>query len=439
MGAACCAGGGAGTLLGVADGSMLSYGMGLILEGLAFVPVSVVVPTLVAALVAPYFALRMAAPTPHTTTAAERTYTTAACAPRTLPLPALRDAAAVQLTVVVPMYNEAQRLPSMLDESVAWLEGVRAVRGALAGEPTDRAPAALTAPLTTYELLLVDDGSSDDTFDVALAYAQKRALPPGAEIRITRLHTNRGKGAAVRHGVLHARGAHILFADADGATRFADLGALAREMARMCTREGHGIVVGSRAHLVTSDAVVKRSRLRNLLMRGFHVTLRLLMRPPSLSSLGRDVAHMLPTWLTRTPAGVRTHARVTPLAVQPEIRDTQCGFKLFSRASAQLIFPRAHIDRWIFDVELLLLAEMAGRASEGEHAMRQLACGCGDVDGTKGDPLEKLPLPIGEVPVHWTEIDGSKIHLLADSLRMGRDLLVIRMSYALGRWARPPK
>ena len=95
------------------------------------------------------------------------------------------------------------------------------------------------------------------------------------------------------------------------------------------------------------------------------------------------------------------------------------------------LFPLAHIDRWIFDVEILLLAQMACRASEGTHALRP------EAQRGDGDALLRLPLPIAEVAVHWTEIDGSKIHLLADSMRMGRDLIVLRLNYALGRWRRP--
>ena len=333
------------------------------------------------------------------------------------PLPTMADEAAVQLTVVVPMYNEEKRLMAMLDDTLDWLEFQREKKQPLSRDAGLDVARALTQPLSTYELLLVDDGSRDGTCECAVAYAQRRALPSGAEIRITRLHKNRGKGAAVRHGMLHARGAFVLFADADGATRFADLSVLAREMVRVITPAGHGIVVGSRAHLVTSDAVVKRSFLRNLLMRCFHLVLSLLMHPPSLSRL----------W----PRAVPKSATVQHLPQQPDIQDTQCGFKLFARASVARLFPLAHIDRWIFDVEILLLAQIACRASEGTHALRP------EAQRGDGDALLRLPLPIAEVAVHWTEIDGSKIHLLADSMRMGRDLIVLRLNYALGRWRRP--
>ena len=317
------------------------------------------------------------------------------------------------------MYNEEMRLKAMLDDTTQWLESVREKGESLsASSGTCDETAALTQPLLTYEVLMVDDGSRDKTYDVAMAYAKQCQLRNGAEIRVTCLHQNRGKGAAVRHGVLHARGSFILFADADGATRFSDLRMLAKEMVRVCTPAGHGIVVGSRAHLVTSEAVVKRSFIRNLLMRCFHLVLSLLMRPPTLDSV----------WHQAVPQG----AKITRLPRQPEIKDTQCGFKLFSRPTAALIFPLAHIDRWIFDVELLLLAEMACRVSEAAHVLRP------EAQRGDGDTLLRLPLPVSEVSVHWTEIDGSKINLLTDSLRMGRDLIVIRMNYWLRRWQSPP-
>ncbi|WFC96904.1 dolichyl-phosphate beta-glucosyltransferase [Malassezia brasiliensis] len=384
-------------------------------------------------MVVSYLALILASPGQLHTTQDERMYTSVVHR-KPVPLPSLRDTAEVQLSVVVPMYNEAARLPAMLDDALAWLEGVRAAGHALAEDaPSARAPsaaAALTTPLRTYELVLVDDGSRDATYDVAMAYASARPLLPGAEIRITKLHTNRGKGAAVRHGVLHARGAFVLFADADGATRFADLAVLAREMARILTPAGHGVVVGSRAHLVKSEAVVKRSWVRNLLMRGFHVLLSMLMRPPSVQGMwARAVDWVVPVRMRRPAA----EAQVQKLAVQPAIHDTQCGFKLFSRATAATIFPIAHIDRWIFDVELLLLAEMASRTSEADYMLRY---GGGDADA-RGDVLLRLAVPVAEKAVHWTEIDGSKISLLRDSVRMGRDLVIIRLNYALGRWSAP--
>lgn len=114
----------------------------------------------------------------------------------------------------------------------------------------------------------------------------------------------------------------------------------------------------------------QRSALRNLLMRGLHLYLSLL----GLSS----------------------------------IRDTQCGFKLQTRATARLLYPSLHSPGWIFDCELLLLAQRCG-------------------------------LPLREVGVRWKEVPGSKLDVVTDSIRMARDLLVIRANYLVGRWETPAR
>ncbi|KAI0924179.1 hypothetical protein AcW2_005132 [Taiwanofungus camphoratus] len=214
----------------------------------------------------------------------------------------------------------------------------------------------------TYEILVVDDGSTDDTAQQTLKFALGY---PDSDIRVVQLVENAGKGGAVRHGMLYGRGRRLLMVDADGASRFEDLELLWKEMDRIAPDEGAAVVVGSRAHLVKTEAVVKRSFLRNVLMYGLHTILRIV-----------GVGH---------------------------IRDTQCGFKLFSRAAAQRIFPFQHLPTWIFDVELLLLAK-------------------------------QLRMPVAEVPIEWHEVSGSKLNVITDSLQMLRDLLVLRANHLLGRW-----
>ena len=115
-------------------------------------------------------------------------------------------------------------------------------------------------------------------------------------------------------------------------------------------------------------ARVQRSMIRNVLMYGLHTILRIV-----------GVGH---------------------------IRDTQCGFKLFSRPAARVLFPAQHLATWIFDVELLLLAKQAG-------------------------------IPVDEVPIEWHEVPGSKLNVVSDSLQMLRDLLVLRTNQATGRWEAP--
>ena len=236
------------------------------------------------------------------------------------------------------------------------------------------------------EIIIVDDGSSDGTADVAISLAQKYA---SEDIRVVSLENNTGKGGAVRHGMLHSRGRRLLMVDADGASRFEDLEMLWKEMDKLAPGDEPAVVVGSRAHLVNTEVVVKvsvqiypmmlpsdrhlrpqRSVLRNLAMRALHMTLRLI-----------GVGH---------------------------VRDTQCGFKLFTREAARTIFPYQHLNGWIFDVEILLLAKE-------QH------------------------IPVAEVPITWTEVPESKLKLVRDSLLMFRDLLVLRANHLIGRWTIPQK
>jgi len=184
---------------------------------------------------------------------------------------------------------------------------------------------------------------------------------------VARLRKNRGKGGAVREGASRARGQRILLVDADGATRITDLERLEQALNKFSQHEPV-IAFGSRAHLVHSDVVARRSPIRNLLMNGFHLIVRLV-------------------------GGVYN------------IRDTQCGFKLFNRAALPALLS-IHLERWAFDVELLYIAQ-------------------------------RLHYHLVEIPVDWTEIPGSKLSILRDSLRMARDITCLRLAYTLGIWHLP--
>jgi dolichyl-phosphate beta-glucosyltransferase len=293
------------------------------------------------------------------------------------------EAPEVFMSLVIPAYNEEQRLEIMLREAVVYMEKAypfepsstpaKASKSKASkntnGNATSMRRTGSQQP-TGWEVVLVSDGSTDRTEEVALNYARTLSPESASAIRIVRLAENRGKGGAVSHGMRHVRGAYAIFADADGATLFSDLGACVEACRANEDEQGRGVAVGSRAHLVGSDAVVKRSALRNFLMHGFHLFIRF-MTPPAT---GR-------------------------------IADTQCGFKLFSRASLPFIIPYMHSEGWIFDVEMLMLAESAN-------------------------------IPVVEVPVGWKEVVGSKLNVVWDSLGMAWGLAVLRMAWGLGVYSR---
>lgn len=182
------------------------------------------------------------------------------------------DDAEVEMSVVIPAYNEEKRLEGMLEEAVGYLEATYSRSGAqeAKGETLNISNGNIKAQRRNrnatpkesgsggYEILLVNDGSKDKTVQVALDFSQRHNLHD--IMRIITLKENRGKGGAVTHGFRHARGAYVVFADADGASRFTDLGKLVagcKEVEDGPSRYGRGVAVGSRAHLVGSEAVVK--------------------------------------------------------------------------------------------------------------------------------------------------------------------------------------
>ncbi|KAF7857111.1 uncharacterized protein EAF02_011344 [Botrytis sinoallii] len=290
------------------------------------------------------------------------------------------EPATLEMSLVVPAYNEEERLIGMLEEALSFLDTTygRVAKGKGTG--------------TGYEILLVNDGSRDRTVEIALEFSRKNDLHD--VLRIVTLEENRGKGGAVTHGMRHVRGEYAVFADADGASRFADLGKLVKGVKEVVDEEGRGVAVGSRAWLVGSEAVVKRSALRNTLMHSFHLLLRLLT-PPATS----------------------------------RIRDTQCGFKLFTRAALPHIIPYMHAEGWIFDVEMLMLAESAPGVEDGEGEGEK---GRGNGNG-KG---KEKGIKVSEQPIAWQEVGGSKLNVMWDSLGMAWGLAVLRGGWGMGVWRR---
>jgi dolichyl-phosphate beta-glucosyltransferase len=198
----------------------------------------------------------------------------------------------VRLSVVVPAYNEARRLGTTLPRILEYV-----------ARSSERA-----------EIIVVDDGSQDGTGDVVTGLA--RAVPAPIELRLLQSPHNRGKGASVRRGMLAARGAHVMFTDAD-------LSAPIEEATKLRARldDGYDVAIGSR-RLAGADIQVRQG------------------------------------W-TRRLAGGAFSGLVAAL-VLPGVADSQCGFKAFRHAAAAAIFARQRLEGFGFDVEILWLARRLG-------------------------------------------------------------------------------
>lgn len=199
------------------------------------------------------------------------------------------EPAAIYLTIVIPCYNEADRIGNTLAQAAAFL----------AAQPYQS------------ELVLVDDGSRDNTPQLISEFARQAT----ANVRLLAQPQNRGKGHAVRTGVLAGQGEFVLVTDADLPT---PLEQVERLLAPLQCGEAQ-VAVGSR-NLGGSE--VRRPGIRTLLSHGFNLCVRL--------------------------AGIRG------------LRDTQCPFKLFPRDVARAVFPLQRLEGWGFDVEIIRLCQLRG-------------------------------------------------------------------------------
>ncbi len=204
------------------------------------------------------------------------------------------------------------------------------------------------------EIVVVDDGSRDRTADLVRAAAAQ-----DARVRLVSNPGNRGKGYAVRHGMLEARGDWVLFSDADLSAPIEELGGLMDAVRKHDAQ----IAIGSR-DLDRSLIGVHQNAFRETAGKFFNRVMRL----------------------------------VTGLPFQ----DTQCGFKLYRRDAAQMVFPRQQLDGFGFDVEDLYIARICG-------------------------------LRVIEVPVHWNNVEGTKVRML-DGARSFSDLLLVRWHHWKGRY-----
>jgi len=192
----------------------------------------------------------------------------------------------VAISIVIPVYNEQQRIEAFLSDVVAYVQG-------RAG---------------TYEILVVDDGSTDATVTIVDSHLARHV--PGS-YTILRLPRNRGKGGAVQAGMLHARGEYLFFIDADGSTSISEIDTFMPFLG-----PGYDIYVAVRT--IKHQAPLKRKFF------GYGYI-----------------------YLTNLLLGMR-------------LADFTCGFKCYRRDAARLIFSKQTLNNWSFDAEDLFIAHRHG-------------------------------------------------------------------------------
>jgi dolichyl-phosphate beta-glucosyltransferase len=209
------------------------------------------------------------------------------------------------------------------------------------------------------EIIVVNDGSTDNTAALVQSFAASNP-----HLRLVENPGNRGKGYSVRHGMLKAQGDVIVFSDADLSSPIDEMPKLLHAI-----NGGADIAIGSRwlrAELQTT----RQSLHRQLFGRVFN-------------------------GLNRAILGLR-------------FKDTQCGFKAFTRPAAQTILPLQRIERWGFDPEILFLAR-------------------------------KFGFRVDEIPVRWGHVGGTRINPLVDGARMFQEMLRIRWYDLSGKYSGSPK
>lgn len=238
------------------------------------------------------------------------------------------------LSVIIPAYNEEKRLPSTLESVHNFLSESE----------------------QSFEIIVVDDGSTDGTKEVVNVFAGTHC-----GVRLITHSPNQGKGYSVREGMLKAEGDFLLLDDADGASPIAEVVRLENAI-----KNGADIAIGSRA-IAGDETVVKALSHRKHIGNTFNI--------------------------------------IVQSSLLPGIEDTQCGFKLFKGDVARELFLIARLNRYAFDVEILYLAKMKG-------------------------------YEIAEVPINWTNIEGSKINLVTDPMSMLLEIGKIYCGKVLGRYGK---
>jgi glycosyltransferase involved in cell wall biosynthesis len=240
-------------------------------------------------------------------------------------------------SIVIPAYNEGERLAPTLEKVLAYVHQ----------QGWD------------VEVIVVNDGSRDNTADIVRQFAAKDSL-----LRLVENPGNRGKGYAVRNGMLSARGDIIVFSDAD-----------------------------------LSSPIEEMSKLLEPIMAGADIALGSRWLRPELQShrqsLHRQLFGRVFNILNRVILGLR-------------FKDTQCGFKAFTRKAAHTILPLQRIERWGFDPEILFLGRKFGFRME-------------------------------EVAVRWGHVGGTRINPLRDGARMFQEMVRIRWNDLTGKYDGAPR
>lgn len=258
-----------------------------------------------------------------------------------------------QLSVVIPAYNEEDRLPRTLERVLAYL-----------GDQ----------PLS-FEILAVDDGSSDRTAELV-----KQIAARDERVRLIR-EPHRGKGSAVRAGALAAAGRAVIFTDADLSHPVEELTRLPALLDNPLAPPGE-------------NPVASRSG-KPVAPRGDGAQVAIASREGQGANRVGEPGY-------RHFMGRVFNLFVRLIAV-PGVQDTQCGLKCFTRAAARELFKRQTIQGFGFDVELLFLARKRGYR-------------------------------VIEVPISWRHVPASRVDPLRDTLRMLADVLRVRLNDLLGRY-----
>jgi dolichyl-phosphate beta-glucosyltransferase len=235
------------------------------------------------------------------------------------------------LSIVIPAYNEERRLPATLDVVFNWLDA---------------------SPYGDAEVLVVDDGSTDAT---AAVVESRAAMEP--RLRLVQNPGNRGKGFAIRHGMLQAKGDWILFSDADLSAPIDEL----PKLLAAAQEQGAAIAIGSRA--------LDRSLI------GVH------------QSQWREMSGILFNRIMRVITGL-------------PFSDTQCGFKLFRHDAARRVFPLQRLDGFSFDVEDLFVAHTLGIPTI------EVPVRWNNVEGTKVGLMQGVASFLDLLRIRWNWLQG---------------------------------